>query len=476
VQIGLELAAPGYRHRAARIYLSILRSLSHASIAVITQPIPYPESKIIRIRIALLSRDGSLLRGNRIQDSHIAKNTALAGLYGILDTVTVDLRASPEEEAFRLEAREWFGDNFVDPFDALRGRGGQADEELWDLSVAWERHLASHGWLGLGWPTEFGGKGAGPMQQVIFQEEYARSGAPPRITHLGEMMLGPTLIHLGSTELQQRFLPGILAVDDLWCQGYSEPDAGSDLAGVRTKAELVGDEWVITGQKTWTSLAHHADFCFVLCRTDPNTHRHGGISYLLVPMNQAEITVRSIRQISGATEFNDVFFDGARAPADWIVGPVNGGWGIAMATLGFERSRRLASFPGMHAEFQRVLKTAQTRNKVVDPVIRDRLAQSYVELMVMRATNLRTISAMSSNGSPGAAASIGKLFWSLWHQELTEIALDIEGMSGIAGGGVTNHSSNQAMFLHARAETIYAGSSEIQRNILGERVLGLPKD
>jgi alkylation response protein AidB-like acyl-CoA dehydrogenase len=386
----------------------------------------------------------------------------------------VDLKPSPEEEEFRLEIRDWFVDNFVEPFDALRGRGGQADEELWDLSVAWERHLAANDWLGLGWPVEFGGRGAGPMQQVIFQEEYARSGAPPRITHLGEMMLGPTLIHLGTPELQKRFLPGILSVEHLWCQGYSEPDAGSDLAAVRTKAELDGDEWVITGQKTWTSLAHHADYCFVLCRTDSQTHRHAGISYLLVPMKQPEITVRSIRQISGNTEFNDVFFDGARTPADWIVGAVDGGWSVAMATLGFERSRRLASFPGMHAEYQRVLALAQDRNKSDDPMIRDRLAQSYVELMVMRATNLRTLSAMTTNGSPGAVASIGKLFWSLWHQRLTEIALDIEGMSGLVGS--EDHSSNQAVFLHSRSESIYAGSSEIQRNILGERVLGLPKD
>lgn len=380
-----------------------------------------------------------------------------------------------DDERFRSAVRDWFAVNFSGRFAALRGRGGGGDEEMWGVTVAWERHLADAGWLGLAWPRKLGGKGASGVQQVIFQEEYARVGAPTRITHLGEMMLGPTLIQHASVELQRRFLPGILSVEELWCQGYSEPDAGSDLANIRTRAERDGDEWVINGQKTWTSLAHHADYCFALCRTDKTSDRHDGISYLLVPMKQAGVTTRPIRQMSGAAEFNEVFFEDARAPADWVVGEVGGGWSVAMATLGFERSRRLALFPTYEAELWSLVEVARARGVLSDERIRDRIARSYTDLMVMRSANLRTLSSLASGEAPGPVASIGKLFWSQWHQGLAQLALDIEGLGGIAGFGVDEAGSASSRFLHSRAATIYAGSSEIQRNILSERILGLPR-
>lgn len=250
----------------------------------------------------------------------------------------MDLRDRPEDEAFRTEVRAWLAEHVVGEYAALGGRGGSGDETFgFETRRAWEKELAAGGWIGLGWPTACGGRGATIAQQVIFNEEYVTAGAPGRVGVLGEGLLGPTLVQYGTPEQQARFLPPILAGTELWCQGYSEPDAGSDLANVQTKAELVGDEWVVTGQKVWTSLAHQADWCFVVCRTEPGSSRHRGLSYLLVPMDQPGVEVRPITQLTRTSEFNEVFFDGARTRRDHVVGQPGDGWRVALATLTYER-------------------------------------------------------------------------------------------------------------------------------------------
>ena len=305
------------------------------------------------------------------------------------------MQLSPEDEEFRDRVRRWLADNLAGRFAALRGAGGPGREhEAYDERLAWNRHLAAAGWTCLGWPAEHGGRGATLAQQVIFYEEYARSGAPARVGYLGEELLGPTLIAFGTPEQQRRFLPAITAVDELWCQGYSEPGAGSDLAAVATTAALDGDEWVITGQKVWTSLAHVADWCFVLARTEPGSRRSAGLSYLLVPMRQRGVAVRPIRQLTGTSEFNEVFFDGARTRRDLVVGEPGDGWRVAMGTLAFERGvATLGQQIGFARELGRLVEVARRTGAADDPVLRDRLARAWIGLEAMRAHALRTLAA-----------------------------------------------------------------------------------
>src|SRR4051794_20853284 len=288
---------------------------------------------------------------------------------------------------FRGIARAWLADNLTGDFAALRGAGGPGREhEAFEARLAWERHMAAAGWTCLGWPVEHGGRGASIAQQVIFHEEYARADAPRSVNHLGEELLGPTLIAFGTPEQQRRFLPKIKAVEELWCQGYSEPNAGSDLAGVTTSARLVDGEWSITGQKVWTSLAHVADWCFVVARTEPGSQRHRGLSYLLVPMKQPGVEVRPIVQLTGTAEFNEVFFDDARTDESMVVGAVGDGWKVALGTLGFERGvATLAQQVGFRREFQGVLALAKRTSAYDDPVLRDRLTRSWLDLQVMGA-------------------------------------------------------------------------------------------
>ena len=248
------------------------------------------------------------------------------------------MQLTDEDGEFRARIRQWLEDNLTGEFAALRGQGGPGREhEHFEQRLAWNRHLAAAGWTCLSWPAEYGGRDATLAQQVIFHEEYARSGAPARVGHMGEELLGPTLLAFGTAGQKERFLRPIAEVGELWCQGYSEPGAGSDLAALTTSARPDGDEWVITGQKVWTSLAREADWCFLLARTDPGSRRSAGLSYLLVPMRQPGITIRPIRQLTGTSEFNEVFFDGARTAADMVVGEAGDGWRVAMATLAIER-------------------------------------------------------------------------------------------------------------------------------------------
>ena len=366
------------------------------------------------------------------------------------------MRFTPQDEEFREQVRGWLAANLA------------AQEPL-----AWNRHLAAAGWTCLGWPAEHGGRGATLAQQIIFHEEYARAGAPAPVGIVGEELLGPTLIAFGTPEQQQRFLPPIRRAEELWCQGYSEPGAGSDLAALTTAAALDGKEWVITGHKIWTSLAHVADWCFVLARSEPGSAGGNGLSYLLVPMRQPGVTVRPIRQLTGDAEFNEVFFDGARTSADNVVGEVGDGWRVALATLDYERgTMTLGQQVGFRRELQRVIEAARKTGAIDDPLIRDRLRQAWIEVEIMRLNALRSLSA----DDPAPTASIGKLFWSEWHRRLGELAMDVLGVKAlVADDAPYDLSDAQRLYLFSRADTIYAGSSEIQKNIIAQRVLGLPR-
>ena len=384
------------------------------------------------------------------------------------------MRSSSQDEQFRRTIREWLAANLTGRFAALRDAGGPGREhEAHAERVAWNRHLAATGWTCLGWPPEHGGRGATLAQQVIFYEEYARSRAPARVGYLGEELLGPTLIAFGTPEQQHRFLEPIRTVQELWCQGYSEPGAGSDLAAVSTAARLDGGEWVVTGQKVWTSLAVEADWCFVLARTEPGSKRGAGLSYLLVPMRQKGITVRPIRQLTGTSEFNEVFFDDARTHASLVVGEPGDGWRVARATLAIERGvATLGQQVGFERELNRLVELARQTGASGDPLIRDRLARAWIGLEAMRAHALRTLSA----GAGGTGPSELKLLWSRWHQDLGELAMDVQGApSMVARGAPYDLDEWQRLFLFSRADTIYGGSDEIQRTIIAERALGLPR-
>jgi len=401
----------------------------------------------------------------------------------------VDFQLTPSERAFKDEVRTWLEEHMVGEFGRLRGRGGMGQEDIpLEELMAWERELAKGGWLGIDYPKSVGGRECSLSEQVLFYMTYVEARAPHRIPNMGATLLGPTVIAYGSDAQVKRFVPKILSGDEWWCQGYSEPNAGSDLANVTTKAVLDGDQWVINGQKVWTSLAHHAQWCFVVCRTDTSSKRHNGLSYLLVPMDQPGIEVRPIVQITGGAEFNEVFFTDARTAADLVVGEVGRGWEVAMGTLGFERG---ASTLGQQLAFRRELDDlidyARKTGAADDPNIRQVLAEMYSTLEIMRYSNLRMLTVVDAGGVPGPEMSIGKLFWSNWHRRLGEVMTQVMGAAGMVAGAdaTVSHESGahhyplgamQRTFLYARAHTIYAGSNEIQRNVIGERVLGLPRE
>ncbi|CAN5302910.1 acyl-CoA dehydrogenase family protein [soil metagenome] len=397
----------------------------------------------------------------------------------------MDLRYSDADLAFRAEIRDWLADELSGEWGELRGLGGPGrDHEAIEERLAWNRHLAAHGWTCVGWPTEYGGRGLSLWQQVIFHEEYARADAPHGVNHLGETLLGPTLIAFGTEEQKQRFLPKIVAVEELWAQGYSEPDAGSDLANVQTRARLSDDgtQWVVDGQKVWTSNAHFSQWVFVIARTEPDTQRHQGLSFLLVPLDQDGVDVRPIEQLTGGSEFNEVFFTGATTDADLVVGEPGQGWGVAMGLLGFERGvSTLAQTVDYARELDAVIELAR-RTHVLDeqPVLRDRLAALKVELEVIRAQGLRGLSTVAGgedSSAGGGAGSIFKLVWANWHQRLGEVAMQVSGQAGLlTRGDDYDLDEFQRLFLFSRADTIYGGSDEVQKNILAERVLGLPRE
>ncbi len=389
----------------------------------------------------------------------------------------MDLRESAKEHAFRAEVREWLEANLTGPFADARGLGGPGREhEAFEIRAEWERHLAAAGWTCLGWPVEHGGRGLDLRHQVIFHEEYARSDAPVRVGLIGEGMVGPTLMAFGTDEQRARLLPPIQRGEELWCQLYSEPNAGSDLANVATRAVRDGDDYVVSGQKVWTSLAHWADWGFAIVRTEAGSKRHRGLSYLLIPMREPGIELRPIIQATGTSEFNEVFFDGARSSVTNLVGSEGDGWKIGMATLGFERgSMTLGQQVGFRRELERIIELAQRNGAAEHPDIRDRLSRAWIGVEIMRLNALRTLS--TSGRDFERTASIGKLYWSTWHQELGELAMDVLGMSAtVVEAPPYELRPEQSLFLFSRSDTIYAGSSEIQRNIIAERSLGLPKE
>ena len=393
----------------------------------------------------------------------------------------MDFRDSPEEASFRDEVRSWLSDHLKDEFAEIGGRGGPADEHGWDVRLEWERMLGKDRWVGLAWPEEYGGRNASIIEQVIFNEEYAKADAPARVSFFGEGLFAPTLIAYGTEEQKRRFLPRIQAVDELWCQGYSEPNAGSDLSNVQTRAVLDGDQWVVNGQKVWTTLAHRADWCFAVVRTDPAAPAHRGISYLLVPMDQPGVTVRPLQQMTGTAEFNEMFFDDARTERDNVLGEVDDGWKVAMATLGFERGTAFLSQQlGFQRELAELIDVARVHGATDDAVIRQRLADAWIGVQIMKYNGLRMLSTLVRRGVIGPEASIGKLYWSTWHRRLGELAMEVLGpdsqiLPGVAGDPY-GLDELQRIFMFSRSETIYAGASEIQKNILGERVLGLPRE
>lgn len=378
------------------------------------------------------------------------------------------------DDRFRDLVRRWLGDHVVGEFAELRGRGGPGDEDIgFDIRVCWERVLGDAGWIGLGWPEEHGGRGATVSQQIIWAEEYSRAEAPARVNHMGENLLAPTLIEYGTAAQRERFLPLIRNGTQRWCQGYSEPDAGSDLANVHTRARLDGQQWRIDGQKVWTSLAHVSHWCFVLARSVAGSQRHAGLTFLLVPMEQPGVTVRPIVQLTGGGEFNETFFTDARTDHDMMVGAPGDGWRVAMGLLGFERGiSTLAQQVGFERELAHAVELARSGGRVQDPVIRQRLMAAHSGLQLMRWNAMRSM----GGGVPGPEASISKLFWGSWHRDLGNLMIDLLGPTGLAiSAGREALSLEQKLFLFTRADTIYGGSDEIQRNILGERVLGLPR-
>lgn len=393
----------------------------------------------------------------------------------------MDFADTPAEATFRDEVRTWLAEHLKGEFAQIGGRGGPADEEGWDVRVEWERLLGKDRWLGMSWPEEYGGRAADLTQQIIFNEEYAKANAPARVSFFGEGLFAPTLLQYGTDEQKRRFLPKIQAVEELWCQGYSEPNAGSDLANVQTRGVLDGDQWVVNGQKVWTTLAHRAQWCFCITRTDPESSGHKGLSYLLIPMDQQGIEVRPLEQMTGTAEFNEVFFSDARTDKDNVLGAVNDGWQVAMATLGFERGTAFLSQQlAFERELDELIEVAQKRGVAADPHIRDELADSYIGVRIMKFNGMRMLTNLVKKGVLGPESSIGKLYWSTWHRTLGERAMHVLGddamvVAGEPGGPYELDELHRA-FMFSRSETIYAGASEIQRNIIGERVLGLPRE
>ena len=388
------------------------------------------------------------------------------------------LTFSAEDERFREDIASWLKANLCGEFEHLKFRGGPGDEHMFpEERKRWEQQLAAGHWVGIGLPKENGGRGASIEQQVIFAEEYARAGAPGRIGHIGEGLAAPTLIAFGSEQQKAKYLPGILNGTEFWCQGYSEPSAGSDLANVRTRAvqDAASGQWRISGQKIWTSLAHESDWCFVIARTDPDSVAHRGLGFFLVKMQQPEITVRPIEQLTGTSEFNEVFFDDAIA-AD-LVGKPGEGWAIAMALLGFERG---VSTLGQQMQFQNelneIIRIAKENGSAKDSVIRQRLAEAHTGLRLMRYNAMRMLSKDERSG-PDSSALVYKLHWSSWHRNLGALAMDILGPEAeMMDSAPYNLTRLQSLFLFTRSDTIYGGTNQIQRNIIAERGLGMPKE
>jgi alkylation response protein AidB-like acyl-CoA dehydrogenase len=391
----------------------------------------------------------------------------------------MDFRDSPEEAAFRSELRTWIEANLPEGWSERAPTGGRTEEEV---MRAWSHKLFEAGYAGLTWPKEYGGAGAPYNHQAILLEEMARAETPEHIGVIGLGMAGPTIIAHGTEEQKSRYLPKILSGEEVWCQGFSEPTSGSDLGSLRTKAVRDGDEFVVTGQKVWSSYAHIADMCILLVRTDPKAPKHKGITYLLADMHAAGVEVRPLRQITGDPEFNEIFFNDARIPVTNIVGEENNGWQVAMTTLLHERGTLgFALTARLEVAVRKLIALAQEtkvngRRAADEPLIRDRLAQQWIELQALRFTNYRALTKLMATGVPGPEGSVAKLVWSESNQRLTKLAIEILGPASQLDGDDSPWGGYwQYQQLRSRGNTIEAGTSEVLRNIIAERVVGLPR-
>ncbi len=390
----------------------------------------------------------------------------------------MDLTLSPELTDFRDELRTWLDEHLVGEFAAHRGVGFSWDDSYWDVRLAWDRELSAGRWLCLGWPEEYGGRAASVDEQLLFQLEYARANAPYRAGVQGQDLLGPTLLAFGSDEQKRRFLPAIAAGEEFWGQGFSEPGAGSDLAALRTRAALDGDEWVVDGQKVWTSVGARSDWLFVLCRTDPGSVRHRGISMLLIPTDQPGVDIRPIRNILGGAEFCEIFFTGARTASDLVVGEVGSGWATAMGALGTERGTTLlAEHLNIRREVEQMIASSAASGRRQDSVVRADLARAYSDAKIMEWNALRLMSAIKEpKGDAALQATVSKVFASEAHKRMGEAAMRVQGASSEIVGAAYELDRLQQIFLSSRAESIYGGTTEIQYNVLAERTLGLPRE
>lgn len=381
--------------------------------------------------------------------------------------------------ALRADVAAWMSEHLAGEFAPLKFRGHSGDgDALPDLRKRWEQVLASGGWTCVGWPRNYGGRGFTIAEQVVFQEEYARAGGPGRMGHIGEGLVGPTLIAYGSDDQKQRFLPGIREGREFWCQGYSEPSAGSDLANIqtRTRRDAATGDWLISGQKIWTSLAHLSDWIFVLARCEEGTTGRNGLIFLLAPLRQPGITIHPIRQISGGEEFNSVFFDSARVSADCVVGQPGEGWAIATALLGFERGvSTLGQQMGFAQELQLVIELARENGADRSPSVRLRIARAWAGLRALRFSALRVLGADGS--APLGRDALGyKYQWSNWHRDLGRLAMDVLGVDANVLSDDARRERLQQLYLFSKADTIYGGTNEIQLNIIAEQGLGMPRE
>ena len=395
----------------------------------------------------------------------------------------MDLNLSPSEEALRRELSGWLRANLPEDWRSTRLRGLPEGQAI-DVRRAWEQKLGEGGWLGVSWPKDYGGRGATAMEHAIYLQELLQADAPDSLNTLGLNLVGPTIIDAGTDEQKRRFLPPMLRGEVVWCQGFSEPNAGSDLAGLQTRAELDGDEWVVNGQKIWSSGAHYAHWCALLARTDQDVPKHKGISFLLVDMRSPGITVRPIRQISGDSDFNEIYFDSVRVPRDNVLGQPNEGWAVANRMLAYERGvitmEMLAGYEKLWNELRDYARATRRNGKplIDDPAVREQLAQSYTDIQLMRLANLRLITRYMRGLAPGAETSIMKLHWAETEQRLSDLSLALAGPEGLALRGSPRAVAGGEwlrLYFLSRAATIYGGTQDIQRNIIAERVFGLPR-
>lgn len=388
----------------------------------------------------------------------------------------MDIRFTPEQERYRAEVRAWIEKNLPSHSGCNPYRGPDDDNENARFQRDWERKLHDAGYSGVAWPKAYGGQGLTLVEHYVVQDELGSAAAPEGINNIGRELVGPIILAIGSEEQKKHYIPRILGLDDIWCQGFSEPNSGSDLASLQTRAVRDGDDWLITGQKVWTSYARHSNWCILLVRTDRDAPKHKGITLLLMPMNTPGIVIRPLKQITGRQEFNEVFFDGARVSDSLRLGAVNDGWRVANGVLGFERATtrlyRRARFAHELNGLIELLERKGSRRLAEDAGFRRRLAEIHAELEIIRYHNLKVVSRIANGASIGPEASLQKLVWSEAHQRLASLAMDVLGEDFVTDEAALPF---RDIYLQSRAETIYAGTSEIQRNIIADRVLGLPR-